>query len=196
MKRTIWVPILIGLIFAAFLILVTETQFVIPLGNKAFIGVGEIFNTISAALGGPFAIITIIVTAISHFILHAELFTDVQFTYIVVIDAMIHIFALLLVSICYYRILYLRVKKASFFFVGWFVMIGVYYYLILLPLQVALLKHADPGLGATYLSFAKIFFPEFLGTALITTLFWFASPKYFRRPQWVEVGKGNQIKDK
>jgi hypothetical protein len=92
------------------------------------------------------------------------------------------------------------VKKASFFFAGWFVMIGVYYYLILLPLQVALLKHADPGLGATYLSFARIFFPEFLGTALITTLFWFASPKHFRRPQWGKLNnkpdQNNELKGK
>ena len=63
--------------------------------------------------------------------------------------------------------------------------IGVYYYLVILLLQVARLNYAGPDYGATYSTFAKIFFPEFLGTTTITTLIWFALPTRYRRPQWV-----------
>jgi len=69
---------------------------------------------------------------------------------------------------------------------GWWLTAWIYYYLILLPLQVTLLNFADPGFGATYTSFARIFLPEFLGTGVITTLLWFALPVRYRRPQWME----------
>lgn len=188
MKKTIWVPVMIGVVSAALILMVSEVKFVIPLGNNYSIGIGEIFNTFLAALGGPIAvIITLLVTSVGHFLLNSNLYTDRQFFFIVLADAIVHIGAMLVVTIIYYRVLYPRARKIGLFFAGWWVTIGVYYYLILLPLQVALLKFADPGFGVTYPSFARIFLPEFLGTAIITTLLWFALPVRYRRPQWVEM---------
>jgi hypothetical protein len=185
-KKTIWIPVIIGIVSAAIILLVSEAQFVIPLGNNYSIGIGEIFNTLSAALGGPIAvIITVLVTGIGHYLLNMNLYTETWFTNLALADAFIHMFAMLLVAICYYRVLYLRTRKISVFIGGWWLTIGVYYYLALLPLQVALLNYVDPGFGASYPSFAKIFFPEFLGTAAITTLIWLASPARYRRPQWI-----------
>ena len=188
MKRTIWVPVMIGVVFAIFILLVSEAEFVIPLGNNYSIGIGEIFNVLSAALGGPVAvIITLMVTSIGHFLLNPTLYTDMQFLFIASGDAVIHMGAMLVVTIIYYRVLYPRVNKKVVFIAGWWLAIGIYYYIALLPLQVALLNYADPGFGAAYPAFAKIFFPEFLGTAVITTLVWFALPVRYRRPQWVKL---------
>ena len=187
MKRTIWVPVMIGVVSAVLVLLVSEAEFVIPLGNNYSIGIGEIFNVLSAALGGPIALITtLLLTSSGHYILHFNLYTNTQFAFIVLADGFIHMCALLVVAILYHRFLYPRVNKKGVFIVGWWLTIGVYYYIALLPLQVALLNYADPGFGATYPSFARIFLPEFLGTATITTLIWFAAPVRYHRPQWVE----------
>jgi len=185
-KKTIWIPIVIGIVFGSLILMVSEAQFVIPLGNNYSIGIGEILNTLSAALGGPIAlIITVLVTGIGHYILNPNLYADTQFVFIALADAFIHLVAMLVVAIIYYQVIYPRVRKIGIFFIGWWLTIGVYYYLVLLPLQVALLNYADPGYGATYPSFAKIFLPEFSGTAAITTLIWLALPARYRRPQWV-----------
>lgn len=187
MKRTIQVPIIIGIVSAALILLVSEAEFVIPLGNNYAIGIGEIFNLLSAALGGPVATITtLLLTSSGHYILHLNLYANTSFAFIVVADAFIHMWAMLLVAFLYHRFLYPRVNKKVVYFLGWWLTIGVYYYIALLPLQVALLNYADPGFGATYPSFASIFLPEFLGTATITTLIWFAAPARYHRPQWVE----------
>lgn len=197
MKKIIWLPIILGLLFAALILMVSEVKFVIPLGNNYSIGIGEIFNIFSAALGGPIAVVvTLLVTNIGHFLLNPNLYTDMQFFFIVLADAIVHMGAMLVVTIIYYRVLFPRVRKIGLFVVGWWLTIGVYYYLILLPLQVVFLSYADPGFGATYPSFARIFLPEFIGTAAITTLILFASPTRYRRPQWVEPGNTPEQSDK
>ena len=197
MKKTIWLPIIIGILSAALILMVSEVKFVIPLGNNYSIGIGEIFNMFSAALGGPLAVIvTLLVASIGHFLLNPDLYTNSQFIFIVLVDAVIHMGAMLAVTIIYYQVLYPRVGKIGLFVVGWWFTTGIYYYLILLPLQVALLNFADPGFGATYPSFAKIFLPEFLGTGVITTLLWFALPVRFRRPQWKEPKNAPDQSDK
>jgi hypothetical protein len=160
-------------------------MFVIPLGNNYSIGIGEILNTLSAALGGPIAVITtILATSIGHYALNPDLYADTQFVFIVLADAFVHMCAMLVVSLLYYRALYPQASRTGLFAMGWWLTIGIYYYLILLPLQVVILNYADPGFGATYPSFARIFLPEFLGTATITTLLWLALPIRFRHPQW------------
>jgi len=188
MKRTIWVPVMIGVVFAVLILLVSEAEFVIPLGNNYSIGIGEIFNVLSAALGGPIALITtLLLTSNGHYILHFNLYTNTPFAYIALADAFVHMCAMLVVSSIYYRVLYPQARKTGIFVMGWWLTLAIYYYLILLPLQVVILNFADPGFGATYPSFVRIFFPEFLGTATITTLIWFATPVRYHRPQWVEM---------
>jgi hypothetical protein len=158
-KKTIWIPIAIGVVSAALNILVSEAHFGIPIGGNAFIGIVEISNTLSASLGGPIAlIITILGRILANFILKPELYSDMQFTLLAIADALIHIVALLVVAISYYRFLYPRLNKTGLFLVGWWLTVGVYYYVALLPLQSVLINFADPSFGATYPSFARIFF--------------------------------------
>lgn len=187
MKKTIWIPIAIGMASAILILAASEAKFSIPLGNGSSIGVGELFTTLSAALGGPLASIVTIFAAYGILgILHPEFFPDMTSVYILLEDAIAHLCAMLVVAIGYHKFLFPRMKQTGIFLVGWFLLIGAFYYLALLPLSVIFLNLIDPGRDATYSVFARNFFPEFLGTATITTLIWFALPARYRRPQWIE----------
>lgn len=187
MKRTIWIPVAIGMVSAALILAASEANFSIPLGNGSSIGIGELFTTLSAALGGPLASLVMIFAAYSiHGILHPEFFPDMPPIYIMLEDAVAHLCAMLVVAIGYYKFLFPRMRKTGIFLVGWFLLVGAFYYLALLPLTVVFLNLIDPGQNVTYSVFARNFFPEFLGTATITTLVWFAAPVRYRHPQWIE----------
>ena len=187
MKKTIWIPVVIGMVSAVLILAASEADFSIPLGNGSSIGIGELFTTLSAALGGPLASIVTIFTAYGILgILHPEFFPTTTSVYILLEDGVAHLCAMLMVAIGYYKFLFPRMRKTGMFLAGWFLLIGVYYYLALLPLSVMFLNLIDPSRDATYLVFARDFFPEFLGTATITTLIWFAVPVRYRRPQWIE----------
>lgn len=188
-NKTVGMSVIIGVVSSILILLASIAQFVIPLGGDTFIGVGEIFATLASALGGPIAVIvTLLVTYGGNIILNIDLFTDIQSVYITLADATAHLCAMLVVAValCYYKLLYSYTRKTSVFLLGWFLTVCVYYYLVLLPLAVALQSLVNPGFSATYPSFAKDFLPEFLGTATITTLIWFAAPVRYRRPQWIE----------
>ncbi len=185
-NKMIWIPVVIGLVAAALMLLAAEAQFLIPLGNDTSIGVGEIFTTLSAAVGGPVAtMVTIIVGYSVHFLLNRDLFPNLPSVYILLVDAFCHLCAMLVLALGYYKLVYPRARKTVLLLVGWFLLVGTYYYVILLPLEVLLLNLVDPDFGATYTSFARNFVPEFLGTALITGLIWFAAPARYRHPQWI-----------
>jgi len=185
-KKTIWIPVVIALVSSALIIAASEANFFIPLGNDTSMGIGELFTTLSSALGGPIsAFVTILVVYGVVGLIHPEYFPDMVSTYIIVADAAAHLCAMLLVAIGYNKVLYPQARKTGIFLAGWFLMVGAYYYLALLPLSVVLLNFVAPGFDATYLVFAKNFIPEVLGTAVITTLVWFALPARHRRPQWI-----------
>jgi len=196
-KKTIWIPIAIGMASTALILAASEANFFIPLGNGSEMGIGELFTTLSAALGGPLAsIVTIFLAYSIHSIFHPEIFTDMTTVYIILEDAVAHLCAMLVVAIGYFKFLYPRMKKTGHFLVGWFLLIGVYYYLALLPLSVIFLNLIDPGQDATYSVYARNFVPEALGTAVITTLVWVASPVRYRRPRWIELGNTPEQSDK
>ena len=195
-KRTVWIPITIGTTSAALIIAAAEANFFIPLGNGSSIGIGELFTTLSASLGGPIAsFVTIFVVYGVVGMLHPEYYPDTISIYILIADATAHLCAMLMVAIGYYKWLYPWARKTGFFLAGWFLLVCAYYYLALLPLSVVLLNLADPGFGATYPFFARNFIPEALGTAVITTLVWAASPVRYRRPQWIEMGNSPEHSD-
>ena len=185
-KKIVRIPIVIGMIAAALIIAAAEANFFIPLGNGSAMGIGELFTTLSASLGGPVAsFVTIFVVYGVIGMLHPEYYPDTISLSITVADAVAHLCAMLAIGFGYYNLVYPRAEKMGGFLVGWFLMVGAYYYLALLPLSVILLNLADPGHGATYLVFARDFIPEALGTAVITTLAWLAAPIRYRRPLWV-----------
>lgn len=196
-KKTIWIPVVIGMVSATLIFAASEANFFIPLGNGSEMGIGELFTTLSAALGGPIAsIVTIFVVYSVHSILHPEYFPNITSIYILLEDGVAHLCAMLMLGLVYYKLLYPWAKKMGVFLVGWFLLVGAYYYLALLPLSVVLLNLVDPGHGATFPVFARGFIPEVLGTAVITTLIWLASPVRYRRPLWIEPRNTSEQSDK
>lgn len=187
-NKTIWIPMAIGLAFGILASVASIANFSIPLGNNTFIGIGEIFAVLSAALGGPIGVISmLLVTYGSVIAINIELYKDAQTFFIALADFTAHLCALLVIAVCYYKLLYPKARKPFAFLLGWWLLVGAYYYLALLPLSVALLNLANTNSGYTYSTFARNFLPEFLGTATVTTLVWFASPVRYRRPQWTEL---------
>lgn len=186
-KKAIWIPVLIGIVSGSLILAAALADFFIPLGPETSMGIGEIFTTLSAALGGPIsAFITLLIPYSVVSLLNWEQYSEPRTFYITLADAAAHMCAMLVVSIGYCKLLYPRAQKTTIFLVGWWLTVGVYYYLAFLPLEVVLLNLVDSGFGASYSLFARDFFPEFAGTALITSLAWFAAPIRYRRPQWVK----------
>lgn len=185
-KKSVSIPVIIGMISGALIVLASTTHFLIPVGGDTSIGIGEIFTTLSSAMGGPIAVIvTLLVTYGSVIVLNLDLYVDLPPFFIALADATAHLIALLALAIGYRQLLYPLARKTKIFLVGWWLMIVVYYFLAFLPLEVVLLNFADPGHGITYPSIARSLFPEFLGTATITTLIWIALPLHYRRPRWI-----------
>jgi hypothetical protein len=186
MKKTAWIPIAIGMASAALIIAAAEANFFIPLGPDTSMGIGELFTTLSAAIGGPIASLTTIFVAYGVVgMLHPEYFPDLPSLYIILEDAIAHLSAMLMVVLIYTKFLYPRARRTGFFLAGWFLLVCAYYFLALLPLSVVFLNLIDPSRGATYFDFARGFLPEVLGTAIITTLIWLAAPIRYRRPLWI-----------
>ena len=185
-KKIIWIPVVIAMVSSAFILAAAEANFFIPLGNGAELGIGELFTTLSAALGGPIASVgTIFVVYSVHSILHPDIFPDLTSFFIMLEDGVAHLSAMLMVALVYNKFLYPRAKQTDVFLGSWFLLVGAYYYLALLPLSVVFLNLIDPARGATYATFARGFLPEYLGTAIITTLIWLAAPIRYRRPLWI-----------
>ena len=197
-NKKIWFPVVVGIVSGALIFLASTAHFLIPAGGDSYIGIGEIFTTLTAALGGPIAVIVMLLVAYGGvFILNIDLYADLPSILIALADATAHLCALLVVAVGYGKILYPRTRNTVIFLVGWWLMVGVYYYLAFLPLEVALLNLADPGHGITYPMLARSLLPEFLGTATVTTLIWIALPARYRRPQWIEPKQatGGKIQD-
>ena len=185
-KRMVGIPVVIAMAASALILAAAEANFFIPLGNGAAIGIGELFTTLSAALGGPVAsVVSIFIVYSVHSILHPENLPDLTSFYIILEDAAAHLCAMLVVVLIYTKLLYPRARTTGLFLTGWFLLVCAYYYLALLPLSVVFLNWIDPGQGPTFTAFARGFLPEVLGTAVITTLIWLAAPIRYRRPVWI-----------
>lgn len=197
-NKKIWFPVVVGIVSGALIFLASTAHFLIPAWGDSYIGIGEIFTTLTAALGGPIAVIVMLLVAYGGvFILNIDLYADLPPILLALADATAHLCALLVVAVGYGKILSPRTRNTVIFLVGWWLMVGVYYYLAFLPLEVALLNLADPGHGMTYPMIARSLLPEFLGTTMITTLIWIALPARYRRPQWIEPKQatGGKIQD-
>ncbi len=196
MKKTIWIPIVISLVFVfmGWLILIAGFSLPIP-GLDANIGVSEIFNLIAAILGGP---ITVVIGNILFGIFGYRLIVSIAHPwptsfYLTLADVVAHIISLMLISICYrffyeHTKRYKQAKRNVVAIVIW-ILICMGYYIVLIPLQVTFINLVSPGM----LTFSELFrgtLPEILATTFITTLILLALPKRYRRPLWYESQSG------
>ena len=188
-KKTIWMPLVLGGALGLLDLVSLAVDFPIPLGPLGATGPQEILLTMSAALGGPLGVLAASPRhelGITFFFLSDQLppeqmsSTGALFS---VADLVAHILALLAVAYGY-RFLQTRAKKVATFCAGW-VLIVVLYYGFLVPLQSFLLGLviADkPTLSALF----QNNLPEFLVVVIITTLFILALPRRYRRPLWYD----------
>lgn len=186
MKKTIWMPLVLGVTLGALSFFSSAVGFFIHTGIAGAVGPHEIFMTLSAALGGPWGLLVASVIHIvgAHiFLMHAppELATPALLNSVG--DFFARAIALLAVAYSY-KDLHQRAQKAMSFFAGWILIVGIYYAL-LLPLQALDWAITLPG----YLSLSTIVQnapPEILAVAIITTLILIALPVRNRKPLWYE----------
>lgn len=185
MKKTIWVPIVGGLIFAALSFLITVADITVQISDDLILGPWEIINTLSATLFGPIGLlITELGLDISGYLyLIGGVYPAPQDLYFVAGDFVAHSVSMLVVAFGY-RYIYRRTKMPRLL-AGWVLLVGIYY-LMEVALAVTLFNIAVPGLGASYAVYFNNVRLEFVLVTIVTSLVLLALPERYRRPQWVE----------
>ena len=194
-KKTIWIPLVLGGALGILDFASLAGDFLIPLGPYGATGPQEVFITMSAALGGPLGLaVTCLLQELGHHFFGLKaLFSPEQImstgTLYSIADFSAHILAALAVAYCY-KLLDQRAKKVYVFFGGWILIVGFYYTLLVL-LQFILIGFVIdmPTLSALYMNFL----PEFLVVTSISTLIWVALPRRYHRPLWIELQPAARI---
>lgn len=188
MKKIIWVPIVIGLVAGGLIYLlgVAEFRILVPLGEGASLGGAEILGTLAAALGGPIAsVITGLLNGAAGYLITRDVFPWPTSLYVAGADLIAHIIAMWAAAFCY-RFMHERAKNSFLaLLASWVLIVAIYYFVVLTPIQVLLVNAFIPGFGA-YMDFVSVIWPEFLISTIVTTLIWFALPARYRRPLWYE----------
>ncbi|HSF83106.1 MAG TPA: hypothetical protein VLA49_17850 [Anaerolineales bacterium] len=189
MKKTIWIPLVLGIALGLLDFVSLAVHFVLPTSEETFVGPQEIFVTISAALGGPLGLLlTSFFQELGvHFYLLKGQLPPEQVPleiFVSIADFSAHILATLAVVYCY-RLLYQRAKKAITFYLGW-ILIVIIYYTLLLPLQSFLYNLVIPDMLPLFV-WIQSSIPEVLTVVIISPIVWFALPVRYRRPLWIEA---------
>jgi hypothetical protein len=194
-KRTIAVPVIGGLVFAALSFLITVADITIRISEDLILGPWEILNALSAAFFGPVGLlITEFGLDISGYVYFIRgTFSAPQDAYFMVGDYIAHSVAMLLVAFGY-RFIYRRMRM-PLLLAGWGLVMGIYY-LVGVTLQVSLFNIAVPGLGASYTEYFRNVRLEFILVTFITSLVLLALPERYRRPQWYEPNQATARNDK
>jgi len=184
-KKTIWIPIVGGLVFGALSYLTTLANLTVQISEDLILGPWEIFNTLSAALFGPIGLLItelgLDVSGYLHII--KGVYPAPQDSNFMIGNYFAHIVALLFVAFGY-RTIYQRLRMPGLL-AGWVLVMGIYY-LVGVALTVPLHNMAVPGLGASYAGYYRSVRLEFILVTVVTSLILLALPERFRRPQWYE----------
>lgn len=195
-KKTIWIPLVLGGTLGLLDLVSMAVDFLIPLGPYGATGPQEVLVIISAALGGPLGLLVacLLQEVGHHFFFLKALFSPEQMAstgrLYSIADFSAHILAALAVAYCY-KFLHQRAKKVYVFFGGW-ILIVVFYYTLLVLLQFFLIGFVIdlPPLSALF----RNFLPEFLVVTIISTLIWIALPRRYRRPLWYEPKQAKDLR--
>ncbi len=185
MKKTIWIPILGGLIFGALSYVTTVTNLTVHITADLILGPWEIFNALSAALFGPIGLmITELGLDISGYVyLIRGVYPAPQDIYFMIGNYIAHIVALFIVAVGY-KFIYSRMKMPRLL-AGWVLIMGMYY-LVGVILSVNLHNLAVPGLGASLAGYFSNVRLEFVLVTITTSLVLLALPERYRRPLWIK----------
>jgi hypothetical protein len=188
MKKTIWIPLVIGITLGLLDFVSFGVHWVIQIADFGAIGPQETLVVISAALGGPLGLLVtnfLQELGMHIFLLRGDFPGQPQLEILIsTADFFAHTIALLAVAYGY-RFLHQRAKTATIYFAGW-ILIIVIYYIVLLPLQSLVHNLLVPGL-LPLLTLIRGAPPEFSMVAIISTLILIALPSRYRRPLWIEV---------
>jgi len=185
LKKTIWIPIVGGLIFGALSYLTTVANLTITISKDLILGPWEIINALSAALFGPIGLlITELGLDTSGYLYFIKgVYPSPQDIYFMMGNYIAHIVAMMIVAFGY-RFIYQRMKMPRLL-AGWVLIMGIYY-LVGVILQVTLFNIAIPGLEATYVVYFSNVRLEFILVTVITSLILLALPEHYLRPWWYE----------
>jgi hypothetical protein len=189
MKKTIWIPLVLAVIFGLFVVMVDSAGFIVSFGVNAngeerISDTREIFNTFSAALGGPLAVL---VSQVIKWFFNPGL-AAFSANYRVGFGFIVHGLAGLWMVFAH-KFIYERIKSQVFASLAWIGSLLVYYYLILIPffaVWIKLMMDSSANIITEYVIIASGTYIEFGFTAVITTLAWLALPKRFHAPLWIE----------
>ena len=190
MKKTIWIPIVGGLIFGTLSFLISAANITITISKDLILGPWEILNALSAALIGPIGLlITELGLDTSGYLYFIKgVYPAPQDIYFMMGNYIAHVVAMMIVAFGY-RFIYERMKMPRLL-AGWVLIMGIYY-LVGVTLQVSLFNMAVPGLGATYMGYFSNVRVEFPLVTVITSLILLALPGRYLRPQWYESKKAS-----
>ena len=189
MKKTIWIPLVLGAALGLLDFVSWAGDLLIPLGPYGATGPQEVFITISAALGGPLGLsVTCVLHELGNYAFSLKsLFSPEQLPLTGILystaDFAAHIVAAITAAYGY-KLLHQRAKKIFIYIGGWLFLLVVYYTL-LVSLQFILVGYVI-DLPPFSVLFGN-FLPELLVSAILTVLIWIALPVRFNRPLWIEL---------
>ena len=198
-RKTIWIPIVGGLIFGALSFLISAANITIQVSRDLILGPWEIFNTISAALFGP---IGLLITQLGmdtggYLYLLKGVSPEPQNVYFITCDYVAHSVSMLAIAFGY-KFVYTRMKM-PLLLAGWILILGVYYVMLAI-LQVFLYNTFVPEVEATYMFYFNNIPVELTLIIVITSLILFGLPARYRKPQWYEMKQtteqSSKIQDK
>ncbi|HEY5731193.1 MAG TPA: hypothetical protein VLA72_20010 [Anaerolineales bacterium] len=182
LKKTIWIPIIGGLVFGAPSYLITVANITFTISKDLILGPWEILNALSAALFGP---IGLLITELGldtsgYLYFFKGVYPSPQDVYFMMGNHIARVAALMIVAFSY-RFIYERMKMPRLL-AGWFLLMCIYYF-VGVTLQVSLFNIAVPNLGASYLVYFSNVRLEFILVTVITSLILLALPERYRKPQ-------------
>jgi hypothetical protein len=189
MRKTIWIPLVLGGVLGLLDFVSLAVDFLIPLGPFGATGPQEILVIMSAALGGPIGLVIALVfqdLGIYLYFLNSQ-FLPEQMSSLGVLtslaDFAAHFLALLVLAYGY-KLLHQRAKKIYTYLSGWILLIVIYYTFLVFfqSYLIGLVIKVHHPLSVAF----QNNFPELIVVVIISTLILIALPEKYRRPLWIE----------
>lgn len=191
MKKTIWRPLVLGVVFGllAGIAAVTDLTFIVPAaGSTNVVGFYMTLLLLAAALGGPLAgaiasTLSIAIPALFGPPDTVEIWSDpvVLWTNLLVVGTL-----MVLVGFAY-RAIFERVKMPWCLLPWAGIVMAVY--IIVAPANLALqyYLHGEVGVLPVILTTYRIYIPQAIFDILCTSLVFIALPVRYRRPLWIKM---------
>jgi hypothetical protein len=185
MKKATCLPLAIGIAFGVLNFIATAANLVVPFSNDKYSTVTEVLTTLGSALGGPLGFLfSELGLDLSGYIYYvSKAYQYPQALYFQVGNFFAHLAAGMFIVFAY-KFVYEKRLKTSLFIVMWVILVLIYYYAFLLPLQAIFFNIAIPGLNATYIDYIITYTPETIFTTVVSTLIMLALPLHYHKPLW------------